>query len=1081
MSRALSELDPRATAVFLAEWLPLSQRPEGLLADGRLRNWLWVVIETIWRAQPADPLSALRTESMRWIVLSTLQRQFPGLTLKESSRLSAMAASLGRHRKDRGGVTRSLYLALVETYYTTPSVPERTGSSGAWFYIFTAAAEEEFKVRAHPQAYRLATKAWEWRGELPSSAMSAKAIVHTASLIAHIAAYMTDNAAVERNVGALDRLAEASDLISHLESADISLAVEHLQIGLARDNLLGRMSHRGQLPYLDALHKRRDALLKGFERYRSLIPEMPSLSADVPMPHALPGAGEMAKLMEHLAETSGGLGDWELSRQALNRLQLLEKDELKKWEQAITVARRHPDLIERQRQMERVLRISHHFPGGSAYVRSRMFRRSADSARRLSRALTWERLHTSAEFWNSMYTEWSNEVAKWDRKAPASNIERPPSEWAGDIQDEYFDSYVSSPPLLPALDDSDPDATGKSDPLRVLRGNVARGVPANLIHELRRLGRLLSSPDACVDLTGISEAVEAVDRWSVPRIPSIGKPVPSGPGDAAGAQLWMLLSAAELAAVFTPHLLPEIYNDLADSPHTDLRTKLAYTRIRAEHARDQRRPNMVSSALFDAARYALLLQDSNLITEQLDALIGALEYTALWTTGGSDLIETVYLAGQRSEELTAMLINAGFVKEAARLFDTSAGRLQFAVALRPEYAMELQLMEFPDLIRKAEKKELFARIRARILAPQPAAEAEAISAPRPRLVRPKQDEALIRLIPGNTQSWALITRVAGDGERHHAVALNKGSAEIVELAEQIWFELRPSRINEPVPALELLHKVVVQPILPIIADARVLLFVPQGLMSSLPLQAARGPEGYIIERHAVAYFPDEAHIESEETERLHVKEDAPWLVCGWDVSAQAERESLKIKRILLQRGVDAEWPANAKVGRERLLGGTRLQGLHIAGHGRSLAWPQSFDSILALSSRNEVTASRWITHGPKSDFVFLNVCGLGRSYPRGGDLNGFPLAIRLRGATAIIAATGYIPPDQAHTFARLFYGHTRGADSLTMYREAMLASIECGMPPHGWAPYAHFGRGRRFPALRELSRRSSNSEAHISS
>jgi hypothetical protein len=153
----------------------------------------------------------------------------------------------------------------------------------------------------------------------------------------------------------------------------------------------------------------------------------------------------------------------------------------------------------------------------------------------------------------------------------------------------------------------------------------------------------------------------------------------------------------------------------------------------------------------------------------------------------------------------------------------------------------------------------------------------------------------------------------------------------------------------------------------------------------------------------------------------------------------------------------------------------------VAGHGHSLAWPQSFDSILALSRRTQVTASHWITQGPRADFVFLNVCGLGRSHPRSGDLNGFPLAIRIRGATALIAATGYIPPDQAHAFAELFYGHAHGEDSLTMYREAMLASIGSGMPPQGWAPYAHFGRGHRFPALGELPRRGSNPEAHISS
>ncbi|WP_344363326.1 CHAT domain-containing protein [Arthrobacter humicola] len=998
-------------------------------------------------------------------MISTLSRQYPGLTLKEFDRVRKMADSLGRHRKDRGGAARALYLALVDSYYTTPSVAERTKSSAAWFHIFTNAAEEEFKVSAHLQAYRLAAMAWEWRGNLPSRAQSAKAIAHTASLSAHIAAHMRDDEAVERIAAALERLDEASEVISQHKSAGDFLAVEHLQIGLARNNLLLRLSHWKLMPYLDALRERRDALLDGFERYRELTPTMPALSVEVPTLPALPGAAVVAKVLDHLADASGSLGDWELSRHALNRLQRVETDDLKKWEQAITVAHRHPDLVERQRQMEHVLRISHRFSGGTANARSRMFRRSAAAARRLGQSLHSEKLRTSGAFWASMSREWYAKSAELQQRPktvsanPASADGRHDTLIEMDLGAETSSSQYSLP--LASDDALSSAATAATDPVSVLVNTFARGIPGALIVALLNTGRSISSQHTRRDVPGICAAVEAIDGWAVPRRPFLDKPTPSGPDDVAGAQLWMLLSAAELAGVFTPQLLPEIHLAVARSPRTDPRVKLMHARISAEHARDQRRPNMILRALFDAVGHAFRLQETSMVAEQVEALITAIEDTALLTTGGSDLIDTASWTGHRSQRLIASLIEAGFVSEAARLFDATAGWVQFAVALRPEYAMELQFMESSFYFRRAEDQaELFTRIRDRILTPPPASVEDNL-VPRPRVVRPRQDEALIRLIPGISESWALITRVGDAGERHQAVALQKGSAEILDLSEDIWFELRPSRIDETAGALEELHKAVVEPILPIVADARVLLFVPQGVMSSLPVHAARGPEGYLIERKAVAYFPEEPHIGSQEV----VGEGAPWLVCGWDVSAHAERESREVTRALRRQQLSVEWPENAEAGRERLLSGRKLGGLHVSGHGRSLAWPQSFNSQLALSRSIAVTAADWIIHGPQAEFVFLNVCGLGRIHPRSGDLNGFPLAVRLRGAASLIAATGYIPPEQAHAFSRLFYRNANRADSLAAYCETILASIAGGLPPHIWAPYAHFGRGHRFPTL----------------
>jgi hypothetical protein len=81
-------------------------------------------------------------------------------------------------------------------------------------------------------------------------------------------------------------------------------------------------------------------------------------------------------------------------------------------------------------------------------------------------------------------------------------------------------------------------------------------------------------------------------------------------------------------------LLPEIYNKLSESPHINVEARLLYASLRAKHAKEQGRPNMLSSALFDAVRYGLQLQKPGLVQEQVNALIAALGDTALWTTGG---------------------------------------------------------------------------------------------------------------------------------------------------------------------------------------------------------------------------------------------------------------------------------------------------------------------------------------------------------------------------------------------------------------------------------------------------------------
>ena len=115
------------------------------------------------------------------------------------------------------------------------------------------------------------------------------------------------------------------------------------------------------------------------------------------------------------------------------------------------------------------------------------------------------------------------------------------------------------------------------------------------------------------------------------------------------------------------------------------------------------------------------------------------------------------------------------------------------------------------------------------------------------------------------------------------------------------------------------------------------------------------------------------------------------------------------------------------------------------------------NSRLRLSTKVSVTAGEWLRAGCRAKFVFLNACSVGRHSPHAGDLNGFPLAIRARGAITEISALSPVPSDAARTFARRFYRQWSTYDSLSAYQGACCEAIHSGVAAAGWVPYMHSG------------------------
>lgn len=131
--------------------------------------------------------------------------------------------------------------------------------------------------------------------------------------------------------------------------------------------------------------------------------------------------------------------------------------------------------------------------------------------------------------------------------------------------------------------------------------------------------------------------------------------------------------------------------------------------------------------------------------------------------------------------------------------------------------------------------------------------------------------------------------------------------------------------------------------------------------------------------------------------------------------------------------------------------------LHVAGHGHLLTNPNAMESSIELDPDVGVTALDMLRSGCRSQFIFLNVWGIGNSQVTAADAYGFALATRTRGARAFIAPTTYISPADARSFANLFHRAALGNGTVTAAHFATCQLVLNGAPPAAWMTYAVFG------------------------
>ncbi|RAR57608.1 CHAT domain-containing protein [Paraburkholderia unamae] len=251
-----------------------------------------------------------------------------------------------------------------------------------------------------------------------------------------------------------------------------------------------------------------------------------------------------------------------------------------------------------------------------------------------------------------------------------------------------------------------------------------------------------------------------------------------------------------------------------------------------------------------------------------------------------------------------------------------------------------------------------------------------------------------------------------------------------------------------------------------------LVIVPHGPLHYLPFQALHGPNGFLIEQHAIALEPSASIALQLEARRQQVASNLvafgnPQIAPQFALpGAQAEVEGIAplfaSKALFLQSAATrAQFRESAPAGRV----------LHVATHAEA-------DTIDPLHSRILLAPANQPADGPDSllaldvynlklnnvSLVTLSACetGLGR-IASGDEILGFTRAFFYAGATSLIVSMWPVADESTAITMRTFYSQlSQGKEAIDAMRAAQLAVMKEPRFAHPffWAPFDLMGGWR---------------------
>jgi len=1001
---------------------------------------LMQLAEARWGEAQAHPDPA----AVALIVEAVLGETFPGRDPAIAQRIKEMIFAV----EDKS-VRAESYLALTDELRPAfAAVLDDQVLRPAWPYLLADTAQALFRAENPLAAVQLHQEAWLWVRHLPTGSMrTAKAVAHMVcthvSAVGHVAKLHDDQetAPFDEMIVRLDWAREL--LLAHCPSADVANSL--VGIGLAESQLRYFWRRAHNLPRLESEQMRLRALERAeLDLYCALDLPFPldgGFPPGVQLPQGLHAS--VTRMLIDLAGAAWALGEHERAQAAVQRALDLTDKPHHRLEAQLSIFTWTSHGESRERVLEEILRDVRSGALGklSPGQRLNLTRRIAQAAEDLSRDLRRDKRHTAAWFWSAQAAQWREDDDSLEAAGRAPTPGRHPVETQerGEAQDAQETTATA--------------AAGKSDPARRLVRLVGEQNTLAMVMTLRRIADGQTHPTP--ELIG---GMQAVDAWHPQhRRARPGRLLPSECRDGQDVARAALELADEFAYAYVRYLHPRILIALAQLPQLadPVRRALAQEAYdaadKAARWRDALRAQELILHLAEDAG------DAAGVRAAAEAIVGVVRQTLAQAAGAADLVDrALHLTGV-STRIAGSLAEHAWHAPAFDVAHAASGLLSRSFVEDPRLAEEFELVERHADHDPEALARLFDLICDRITH---SGIQSAVAHIDPSAVTHGYgpSSAIVQLLaaPQQNTCWAL-GRTTRDGDtRDWSVDLGLTPATLRELRTEVWKDLHPNREKRPVPALGWLHERIVRPLLGELDGVHDVFIVPHGAFAGLPVHAARDENGHLIERHKVSYLPDLTPSRPAPTAARTA------LVGGWDPKIDAPREALDLAAHLKGLGYTVNRCGTAKQGRQYLLDPAGEWGVvHIAAHGDFYPWPVSMTSRLRLSNRVTIKAGDWLRGGCRASFGFINACTVGRHAPHAGDLNGFPLALRVRGAVSTISALSLLPSAPARAFARAFYASWPGSDSLRAYQAACVEAIRRGDPACYWAPYLHTG-----PAVR---------------
>lgn len=239
-------------------------------------------------------------------------------------------------------------------------------------------------------------------------------------------------------------------------------------------------------------------------------------------------------------------------------------------------------------------------------------------------------------------------------------------------------------------------------------------------------------------------------------------------------------------------------------------------------------------------------------------------------------------------------------------------------------------------------------------------------------------------------------------------------------------------------------------------EGKQLLFIPHGVLHSIPFHALHDGHSYLLDRYEISYAPS-ASVLKWCVEKARARRKAgPVLLMGLaDEAAPCVNDEVTALKALwpdahMVLGPEATW--------QRLVSdGSRAGLLHLATHA-TFRPDQPLFSAMKL-------ADRWVSFYDllnmrlEADLVTLSACetGLNGVYP-GDELFGLTRGFLYAGAPSLIVSSWMIKDRSTATFMPAFYaGLKQGLSKRAALRAAQLTMKQQHPHPYYWAPFMLIG------------------------